>query len=175
MESVLERLHCFLRVIREQCLLRRPCYAPTLNSGEARRAALVARFAADCALAIRRRRLPNKPPLSVSQRLCRRLPPHRRHRRLRARPCRYALQVRPRPHRHPHRTHLMRSHRFSACEAMGWFRIMCPHDVSSASSSTICAVEDSASAAPALAGLLRTPHTPRTLCPRLPTVASQCG
>ena len=46
MESVLGRLHCFQRVIREQSLLSRPRYAPTLNSGEARRAALVARFAA---------------------------------------------------------------------------------------------------------------------------------
>ena len=43
-----------------------------MADGEARRAAFVARFAAGRALAIRRRRLPNKPPL------CLPAPPSRR-------------------------------------------------------------------------------------------------
>ena len=69
MESVLGRLPCFLLVIREPSLLSRPRYAPTLNSGEARRAALVARFAAGRALAVR-----HKPPPCASQRLPRGAP-----------------------------------------------------------------------------------------------------
>ena len=44
-------------------------------SGEARRAALVARFAAGLALAIRSRRLHHKPPPGASQRLLRGAPP----------------------------------------------------------------------------------------------------
>ena len=72
MESVLGRLHCFRPVMREQSLLSRPRYAPILNSGEARRAALVARFAAGRALAVCR--LPNKPQPSASQRLPRGAP-----------------------------------------------------------------------------------------------------
>ena len=67
MESVPGRLHCFQRVIREQCLLSCPRYAPTLNSGEARRAALVACFAAGSALAVRRSSLPNKQQPIASQ------------------------------------------------------------------------------------------------------------
>ena len=74
METVPGRLHCFRRVIREQSLLSRPRYAPTLNSGEARRAEFVARFAAGRALAVRRRRLSNKPPPSAFQRLPRGAP-----------------------------------------------------------------------------------------------------
>ena len=74
MESVLGRLHCVRRVIRDQSLWGRPHYARTLNSGEARRAALIARFAAGHALAIRHRRLPNKPPPCAFQRLPRGAP-----------------------------------------------------------------------------------------------------
>ena len=74
-ESVLGRLHCVRRVIREQSPLESPALCCTLNSGEARRAALVARFAAGHALAIRSRRLPNKPPPCASQRLLRGAPP----------------------------------------------------------------------------------------------------
>ena len=54
--------------------MSRPRYAPTLNSGEARRAEFVARFAAGRALAVRRRRLSNKPPPSAFQRLPRGAP-----------------------------------------------------------------------------------------------------
>ena len=43
-------------------------------SGEARRAALVARFAAGLALAFFHRRIPNNPPPSASQRLPRGAP-----------------------------------------------------------------------------------------------------
>ena len=54
---------------KEQSTLSCQRYVPTLNFGEARSTALVARFAAGRALAFRRRRLPNKPPPCASQRL----------------------------------------------------------------------------------------------------------
>ena len=53
-----------------------PRYTPTLNSGEACRAALVLRFAAGRTLAVRRRILPNMPPPTAAQR--HQAPPSRR-------------------------------------------------------------------------------------------------
>ena len=50
-----------------------PRYNPTLNSCEERHAALVARFVAGRALAVRRCRCLNKPPPCASQRLLGRL------------------------------------------------------------------------------------------------------
>ena len=54
--------------------MSRPRYACTLNSGEARSAALVTRLTAGLALAVRRRRLPNKQQPCASQRLPRGAP-----------------------------------------------------------------------------------------------------
>ena len=48
---------------------QRPRYTPTPNSGEARRAALVPRFSAGRALAVRRSRLLNMLQPSASKRL----------------------------------------------------------------------------------------------------------
>ena len=48
-------------MIREQSLFGHQSYAPTLDSGEVLSAAIVARVVAGSALAVRRRRLPNKP------------------------------------------------------------------------------------------------------------------
>ena len=61
--------------------------------------------------------------------------------------------------------HLMRSHGFSAREAMGWLRIMRPGSVIGEQQHYLCAVDGAAPAAPALAGLLRTPHAPHTPSP----------
>ena len=67
-----EDFHYFQRVMSEQSLFesqQRPRYTPTPNSGEARRAALVPRFSAGRALAVRRSRLLNMLQPSASKRL----------------------------------------------------------------------------------------------------------
>ena len=58
-------------VVQEQSLLSSQRYALNLNSSKASHTALVARFTAECALAVRRRRLPNKQPPCAPQHLTR--------------------------------------------------------------------------------------------------------